>query len=283
MKKAWLFIFPLILFSCKGGGLDASAFLAERDSIMEVNSRQQKELESLTTVMDIISTSLDSIARQEQLIYFSEKGDRLSKRDVLDNLRYFEELLERQRKQIGRLQDSLQYTNSPSTGKFTNIVAFLNQQLDEKDKTIQTLRKNLSKKNVDISKLQVRIDTLQKSVSSLVKKNEVQIQALSTQDMMLNEGYVKVGTRQELQAKNLLTGNFFKRKVNYSNLNKSDFTKVDIRSFTEIRLNSKRPKILTAMPESSYRFEKDSEGATLYITNPTEFWSVSNYLIIQTN
>ena len=60
------------------------------------------------------------------------------------------------------------------------------------------------------------------------------------------------------------------------------FTKVDIRTFTEVTINSGNPKILTQMPASSYRIEKGKGSSILYILDPTAFWSVSNYLIIQT-
>ena len=281
MKKACIFALPFLLLACKGSNdIDVSAFLAERDSIVNVNSQQREELEALTFVMNAISVSLDSIAQQEHLVYFSKDGDRLPQRNVLNNLYYFEKLLERQRNQINVLKDSLK--NTPAE-KLNPIITFLQQQLDEKEQTIQTLRKQLSQKNTTITKLKTQTDTLQKSVSNLEKKNEAQIHALSTQDEIINQCYVKIGTRKELQEAGLLTGNIFKRKVNYSNLNKENFIKIDIRKFREITIDSQRPKILTAMPESSYRIEKTNSGTILHITDPGKFWSITTYLIIQTN
>lgn len=37
------------------------------------------------------------------------------------------------------------------------------------------------------------------------------------------------------------------------------------------------------MPKGSYRLESVGGGTILHIIDPAEFWSVSNYLIIQTN
>lgn len=284
MRRALGLLIPLFLISCGRGGLDASRFLAERDSIMNLNQIQRQKLDDVNAVMSIISESLDSIVRQEQLIYFPQEGKPLSKRHVLDNLRIFEELLERQRKQIAVLRDSLQQ-KGPDAQKMAGIISFLNAQLTEKDNDIRKLKRELSSRNKNISELKMHIDTLKESISTLEQKNEMQVQALSAQDMAINEGYVKIASKKELQEEGIISagGLFAKKQLNVSNFNKEYFRKIDIRRFNEVAIRSKRPKILTAMPESSYRMEKMGNETILYITDPTLFWSVSNYLVIQTN
>ena len=45
---------------------------------------------------------------------------------------------------------------------------------------------------------------------------------------------------------------------------------------------SKRAELLTTHPAGSYQLVKDDKGQlTLKITNPSQFWSVSRYLVIQ--
>ena len=62
------------------------------------------------------------------------------------------------------------------------------------------------------------------------------------------------------------------------------FSSVDIRLFREVTVNSSSPKILTSMPESSYNWVKLGDGIMLLkIKDPSLFWSLSNFLIIQTN
>lgn len=57
--------------------------------------------------MTEVAACLDSIAEHEQFLYTSKEGVKLSRPTVLENLRSFEQLLNRQRKQIAMLQDSL--------------------------------------------------------------------------------------------------------------------------------------------------------------------------------
>ena len=285
MKIVIVLMLVFLMISCGGGSMDASKFLAERDSIINVNEHQQKELDDINFVMREVSACLDSIAEQEQFLHVSKEGVKLPKRMVLENLRSFKELLNRQRKQIAMLQDSL-YNRNDSTSRYFKVVEFLNKELGEKDLTIQNLQKEISANKRSIAELQEQKNGLQKNVSELQEKEKMHKQALEIQSDMLNECYVKVGTKKELQNAGLLVskGLFSKKKVNSSNLNKDLFMKVDIRNFLELPIQAKKIKIMTPEPpESSFIVEKTASGVLLRIQDPTAFWNASNFLIIQTN
>ena len=284
MKIAVVLLFSFLLISCGSGGLDASKFLAERDSILDVNERQQKELHDINVLLSEVSLCLDSIAEQEQFLYASKEGVKYPRKTILENLRSFEELLNRQRKQIAILQDSL-YHRQDSTSRYFKLVEFLNKELAEKDLTIQSLQKEIVLNRKSIIELQGQKAKLEKNVSDLQEKEKIQKQALEVQSDMLNECYVKVGTKKELQNAGLLIskGLFSGKIVNNSNLDKSLFMKVDIRNFKELPIVAKKIKILTPEPPStSYTMEKTMNGIILRIQDPTVFWNASNFLIIQT-
>lgn len=274
-----------LLFSCGGASMDASKFLAERDSILDVNVRQQKALDDINSLMSAVSACLDSIAEQERFLYVSKDGVELPKRTVLENLRSFEELLNRQRQQIAILQDSL-YNRNDSTSRYFKLIDFLNKELAEKDLTIQTLQKEIEVNRRNIAELQKDKMGLERNVSDMQNKVKIHQEALEVQSDMLNECYVRVGTKKELKDVGLLIskGLFSKKKVDNSNLNKDLFMKVDIRNFLELPIAAKKIKIMTPEPPAaSYSVEKTTNGVVLRIQDPTAFWNASNYLIIQTN
>ena len=144
--------------------------------------------------------------------------------------------------------------------------------------------KELEEENMG-NKIEIDLDAITQQMDEL-KKHEAEYKFLliQTQDEIINEGYVRIGTKKELQSAGLIKGGFLKKtKVNYDNVDKSVFNPVDIRMFNSVELKSDNPKILTAHPASgAYRLEKTDNGTTmLYIDNPTVFWSLSNFLIIQ--
>lgn len=273
----------ILLFSC-GGSIDGSKLLAERDSIIDVNARQQQELDDLNFVMSEVSACLDSLAEQEQFLYVSKEGVKLPKRTVLENLRSFEELLNRQREQIAMLQDSLS-NRKDGTSRYLKLIDFLNQELTEKKQTIQSLQKEIAANKRNIAELQNQKSNLEKNVSELQEQEIIHKQVMEMQSDMLNECYVKVGTKKELKDAGLIVGGLFsKKKVDNSNLNKDLFMIVDIRNFLELPIPAKKIKIMTPEPPAtSYKIEKTKDGVVLRIQDATAFWNASNYLIIQTN
>lgn len=275
-----------LTLSCRNESVDVSSYIAERDSIIRDNQQKERDLSELTSVMTAIAAGLDSIAAQEDVLLTNKTKDGvlLSKEQIRQNLEYFSRVLESQRRQIAQLEDSLKGRGGQNVEKMRRIIDFLNSQLAEKDATIQSLRRDLSDKNKSIGELRASIASLRTKTEQAEKKNEVLTSALSAQDEMINECYIKVGTKKELQRAGLLRGGFLsKKRVNYTNVDKSKFNAVDIRKFRDITLRSDNPKILTPMPNnSSFHFEDNGDGTcTLHITDPTKFWSVSNFLIIQ--
>ena len=291
MVKTSQIIMPLLMlvfvFSCKNEKVDMQHYVAERDSILQDNKNKTQQLDELNGVLSAIAIGLDSIAVQENLLFNSSGRDgvRLDKHEIAARLNGMADILARQRAKIQALQDSLaNRKTSQSVEHLQRVVEFLNQQLAEKDQVIKSLRADLNNSKKDITQLRASLSDMKNRAVKAENKTQVLTTALSKQDDVINECYVRIGTKKQLSAAGLLKGGFLqKKKVNYEDVDKSKFNAVDIRKFREITLKSNNPKILTPQPSNrSFHFEESGDGScTLVITNPTLFWSVSNYLIIQ--
>ena len=90
-------------------------------------------------------------------------------------------------------------------------------------------------------------------------------------------------TKKELQAAGLMTkGSLFKKsKANLSGISKEGFKKIDIRHYGGTTIKGKKVQIITPAPANSYSLTENEGTWTLTITNPTAFWSVSNFLVIR--
>ena len=292
MMKTFRIIMPLLMlmlvFSCKNEKVDMQHFVAERDSILQDNKSKTQQLDELNDVLSTIAIGLDSIAMQENILFNSSGPDGvrlLDKHEIAARLNGMADILARQREKIQILQDSLaNRKTSQGVEHLQRVVEFLNQQLAEKDQVIKSLRADLNNSKKDITQLRASLSDMKNIATKAENKTQVLTTALSKQDDVINECYVRIGTKKQLSAAGLLKGGFLqKKKVNYEDVDKSKFNAVDIRKFREITLKSNNPKILTPQPSNrSFHFEESGDGScTLVITNPTLFWSVSNYLIIQ--
>ena len=281
-----LLIFSVLFFAACTGNQQEKAQLEERiDSLQKENSRKDKDINDMTTYLSLLADGLDSIAKQENILFYTNKGREgtiVDKDQLRKNLDMFEETLNQQRQRIAQLADSLK-ARGENLSNLSRLVTHLNQQLDEKNNQIQKLRSELQKKNVNISQLQKKVTALTEDNTQLNQRVETQVQALNAQTEMMNEGFVKIGTKKALSDLGIISGGFLKKKkINLNAIQQDQFMRVDIRYFKEIPLNSGNPKVLTQMPASSYTITKTSKNqSVLSIIDPTAFWSISNYLIIQ--
>ena len=282
----WGLMMAFFLAACQSGKEGSTNTLqAQIDSLEALNASQASQLKDMSDFMSIVSDGLDSIAVQEEQLLGNSKGvesKKMTKEELKADLDAFAALLERQRNRIAELEDSLQ-NKGGSYGNLRNIITFLNEQLDEKNHTIAVLQANLNGKNVDIQRLSRQIKTLTASNEDLSNTVKQQGEALTIQSNIINECYVKIGTKKELQRTGILTGGglLSKKKLDETNFNNDVFQRVDIRSFTEVSLPSKNVQILTQMPSGSYQIINSGSNSILKVTDPTAFWSVSNYLVIQ--
>lgn len=268
---------------------ELTGIVAQRDTLLVQNEKAQVELDELHLYIEVMSSSLDSIAKEEGMLFMPDPenpGKKLSNRQLQQRFDRFQELIDRQRNKIKMLEDSLDI-KSTSLNNMKILISYFRQQIELKDVEITKMKKELKsqratvvKLEAEVSEMQANIDVLNADVTHLLDKSEQQSQILDTQDSMLNEGYYIVKSKSELQSMGIRAQN-----LSNANLDLSSFTKVDIREFTtlEISADVRKIKILTQMPVGSYSFEADPDGSTvLKIDSPVDFWCFSKILVIQT-
>ena len=273
--------------SCGHSAGEIADIVSERDSLRNENKRQQRKLDNLDNIVQIVNGNIDSIAAEESNLFApsSKEGGPVTKDQVLKNLSRLENLINNQKKRIAELENNMKQDDEQSgeepDNQLVNLVASLKKQILQKDAQIAKLKEDLNKKDVDISRLQAQSAQQMQTISELDRRSKMQQEALKRQDAALNQCYMAIGTKKVLESKGIIKKG---KIVPSSALDRSKFTRVDIRKFTEFSFEAKRPRILTPVPESAYEITtNDRKTYTISITNPGAFWSVSNFLIIQTN
>lgn len=282
----------LLNVSCSTG--QKKQWEMEKDSIVNVNQQQRDVLDDMTSTIVEIATSLDSISSQEQLLTsrYDSEGKALSKKKILENLAFFENLLTEKREEMKLLQASLS-NKGEEIKKMGKIIQFLNEELDKKDVKIQQLKAEVADKNYNIKLLSGQVASLNDSliglsdsISDLHHEASAQKQTLLAKEKELNKMYYIIGTKKELMNKGIISSKGFlsKSTINYNFLDYSSFTEVDKRTCKIIHINGGSPKILSNNPSSSYELEDSKKGPnTLAILNADKFWSSGKFLVIQIN
>lgn len=278
-----------MLMACGDGNKDANVAQLERqvDSLTQLTARQQGDLNDMEHFMHILSEGLDTIAKLEHSLFYTNKGREgtiVSRDQLKANLNAFASTLAEQRQRINSLTDSLKNRNG-SIEKLQMLVDLVNRQLDEKDQMISQLQTELQNKNANIAGLSEKINSLNQANSSLAKKVEQQNQQITSQQEQMNAGYVVMGSNKMLKEYGIITkGGLFKRsQINNENMPTELFTKVDTRTFGGLEIPASRPRILSDVPSKSYKIvKKGKDLSELQLTDPDAFWSKTRYIVIET-
>ncbi len=292
ISTKWIYtiaIFALLSACTAGSKSDLMKLIEERDSLRLAAEIQNQRFLNIEKAVQMMNSTMDSIAMEENMIFVNvdgKDGVPVTRQDALSNLERFEDMMKRQHQKIEELQEELK--RNVFNAEAQQLVDNLQSQIAVKDRQIAELRKELEKKDANIAELReqvrtqsVRISQQSETITQLNTKTQKQGEALQRQDAALNTAYVLIATKSDLKDKGVISK---KGVLNATNmLDKTKFQSVDIRVFKEISFSGKKAKILTNMPEGSFSLYKSGENFQLIVSNPTDFWRISNYLVIQTD
>lgn len=273
----------MLFTSCDNNKMDISKLVADRDSLIELSSSQQQELDVLNNCIFAISNGIDSITQQENLINNDNqeiKGNKTN--DIIKSYEELEKLIARQRSRISFLEDSLKNSNFQKP-ELQKMISFLNSQLEVKENEIAQLKAQVNSQKRDIKNLIISLDDSNQKVTDLTAENDTKNEIIEAQDKIINTAYIKIGTKKELMAAGIITKKFLtSAKLNIQNLNPENCNTIDIRTKKQIKLNSTKAEVLTPMPKDSYTINKTADGKSslLIISDVPTFWSKSNYLVV---
>lgn len=287
MKKSFILlgIGAIMLASCSSGHdkqkiAEDSARIAELTAeYAEANSFN----DSLMLLMGDIYSGLDSINMQEGLLYNMGAGESVNRRaEIRQNLANIKARLESNKKLLADMEARLNKSNNQNS-VLSKTIEQLKGRIAKQDEKISQLENDLSSAKAEIETLNSQVATTAIELAAeQAAKEQAQAETEAVENAA-NTVYYAIGTNKELKKNGLLEKKFLgQTKVLKGEFNESYFTKADKRSLSVIPTGSKKVKIWTNMPEDSYTIEENADKTkTIHITNPTEFWSMTPFLVIQ--
>ena len=281
MKKVSIFALSCVfLASCSFFSNKEEKMKAENDSLSYELANRNAELDEIMNAFNEIQEGFKEINQAENRVDLSNgniEGSSDSGK-LKEDIKFISEKLKDNRRRIAELEEKLK-KSSYQTEQFKKALKNLTAELAQKERQIEMLQTELAAKNIRISELDNTVTDLNKSVDALSEENLMKAKTVEAQDVALNTAWYVFGTKSELKEQKILKNGDVLKDKDY---NKDYFTQIDIRTTKEIKLYSKRAELLTTHPKGSYELVKDNKGQMmLKITNASEFWSVSHYLVIQ--
>ena len=281
MKKYFLLLLiPVFIASCgREAKKKAAELQARNDSLMTQTMQKDEAINEFVRSINDIQGTLDTIKMKENVINLStERGGELkqtAKDQIKTDIQTIYSMMLKDKDQLAKLSKKLKAANM-KVDELQKLVSRLEKDMATKSAELEDMRSKLAKMNIKFEAATLKIDTLSRTVNDQGQKINNQTQTIAAQEEALNTAYYVIGTSKDLKKNGVI-----KKGDILSDFNKELFTKIDIRKTTEISILSKKAKILSSHPSTSYKFTGDKKVIqSLQILDYKAFWSNSKYFVI---
>ncbi len=266
--------------SCVENSGKYKAAVAQRDSLAIEKQALDSNYNQTIALLNDIESGFAVISQNESQMQVDLKGvegttaDR--KKVIGAQMDAIKESMEKNKAKIAELRN-LEAKKSKANSMLTETINRLQSEMDAQSVQIQSLQAELIQKNIKIDELTITVNDQSKNIAD-------QQTTIKGQDTDMNTVWYCIATSKQLQeAKIISAGGLFKTsKVMNTEFDKKSFIQVDLRNISFITTNSKKAKILSSHPQSSYNMVIGADkNITIKITDPSKFWSVSKYLVVQ--
>ncbi|MDP4276769.1 MAG: hypothetical protein Q8914_03955 [Bacteroidota bacterium] len=276
-----------ITVSCVEHSGKYKAVIAQRDSLAIEKQALDSSYNQTLALLNEIETGFTEINKGEKQMQLNLKGvegkTSNQRERIVSQMKAIKGNLEQNKAKIAELRN-LVSKGSKANRLLTETINRLQSKMDEQVVQIQSIQAELAKKNIAIGELTTTVTNQQTVLEQQKSTISEQETTISEQVMEKNMVWYCIATSKQLKAAKIITdaGLFSSKKVMINEFDKNAFTKVDLRSTSSIATNSKSVKILSSHPKTSYQLVIGADkNITINITDPSKFWSVSKYLVVQ--
>ena len=171
------------------------------------------------------------------------------------------------------------------TGKLKSMVSQMEEETNNLEQGIQKKDSEISQLTQRIEEQSQNINQLEQQVETFKEYSALQLDTLKLQEAQLNKAYFTVGTVSELRDNGIVEREGGILGIGSTPVVRKDFTRenfkeVDIREFDYLPLNTRRADVISVHPVDSYYISGDNSADTLFVEDPSLFWSASKYLVV---
>lgn len=287
--RFYAFITALVLVaaSCVENSEKYKNAVAQRDSLaMEKQALDSNYNQTLELLNDIEAgfAQINESEKQMKVDMKGIEGSKASKRQLIAaQMTAIKESMDENRAKIQELQQ-MASKSGKANNRLAETIKRLQAQMEEKNTEIQALQAELEQRNIRITELTTTVSERERNIEEQQSMLEQQRSTIKGQDTDINTVWYRVANTKQLKEEKIISGGgiFQGKKVLDTDFDRSVFNKVDLRSVSAIPTNSRKVKILTTHPKTSYNLVPgEDKNITIEITNPAQFWSVSKFLVVE--
>lgn len=272
-----------MLCSCNGNSDRRQMQSIEDVSKQELATALNERDELLSLVKDI-SAGIEQIKQLENVMTVAGVPGEESagqRKQILADISCLKENVKLHKKQLTELETRLS-NSTINNRELKETIGALRTLIDTQMDEIESLRRQLTKANRQIGELNSAVDSLNLTVSTVEGQRDTAMMSSERFENELNTCYYVVAKKSDLKDHNIIESGFLRKtRLMRGDFDKDFFVTGDKKTLNRLPLNTSKVKILTNHPASSYRIIEENEHKTIEISNPEQFWSLTNYLVVQ--
>jgi predicted RNase H-like nuclease (RuvC/YqgF family) len=248
-------------------------------------------LESKIEQLELDNALKDSVIN-ESLSYFNEIKSNLEaisvRRDEIRSISNNPELTPDDKKwileEIRRI-NFLREDNARKVKQLNEDVSKSGVKIRQLEIMIESLMKDIQWKDEQISLLQDELASIDRDYSAIFDAYQEQAVKIDYLTEELNKVYYTYGTEKELLRNKVIEKDngfigFGRSTSLKEDFNDSYFTKTDGSRTKTIVVEGKEVRFITDHPHKSYSIELSGNKTKIKISDPSEFWKISKYLVV---
>ena len=278
----------LFMGSCKvEQSTQYKALLAKIDTLQTTQRTQHAELESLLAGINDINAGMQSLREAENLLALETAKDQRGNTPqgkiaaIKGDIQAIRNAIDSYKEQITKLERS----GRNQSAELRKLVAQLNEELEKSARKIDQISAQLAEKERELAFKNQQITNLNENISNLQEETIKQKEWLAQQDAGLHLGHYLLGSRKNLRDAEIISRKgIFCPPIVSGQAQRGPFVSIDTREVKNIPLNSKKAKVLSIHPETSYSIVSNPNGMkTLVINDENAFWKQTRYLVVMIN
>lgn len=266
---------------------EISMLMTEKANLNQVINQKDSVLNDVEGTFTEIEANLKFIREKRHEISLEQKeGGKNRKQAVIEDIKLMNTMIEASNQKIEELQAKLRKSGINSKALEQRIAA-LTENIETQNVEIAELKKVIGDKDMHLAELNTKVENINKVVA--LKSDTINYKQKQIVDRVneLNTAHLAMGTYKELKEEGILAREggvlgLGSSKSIQENFDNKKFTTLDIRTTKTIPLHTKKARVISEHPVSSYSLvEENGQIAYLQIDNPEEFWKISKYAVIE--
>ncbi|BBE17244.1 lipoprotein [Aquipluma nitroreducens] len=224
--------------------------------------------------------------KRSQIATMQTEGGKNKKQLIAEDVKLMNTMLEESSKKIADLEAKLRKSGM-NIKSYEKRLQALNETIEAQNTEIAALKTEIEGKNANIAELGTKVQDLNNNIQQQADTINYKQKVIIDKTDKLNTAHFALGTFKKLKEEGIVSREgavlgIGGGKAVQGNFDSKYFTDVDIRQTKTIPLNVKKAVVISEHPSSSYKLvEENGQIAYLQIEDPSEFWRISKYAVIQ--